>query len=103
LTGFLLTQRYIPDAGKAYGITDYLSHTFGWSFIVNFHYWSADLIFLLVIVALEGAARALRERAPGRFSDWAFAVAILALVVTIAGGLGLYVRGERPRETLHFI
>jgi hypothetical protein len=28
---------------------------------------------------------------------------ILALVVTIAGGLGLLVGGDRPREILHFV
>ncbi len=50
LTGFLLSLRYTPDAGKAYDITKTLSQEFGWSLIVNFHYYAAFLIFGLVMV-----------------------------------------------------
>lgn len=50
LTGFLLSLRYAPDAGKAYDITKALSQEFGWAFIVNFHYYTAFLIFGLVLI-----------------------------------------------------
>jgi menaquinol-cytochrome c reductase cytochrome b subunit len=50
LTGMALALRYIPDATKAYGITDTLLHEGGWSVILNFHYWNAYLIFALVMV-----------------------------------------------------
>jgi hypothetical protein len=57
----------------------------------------------MVLVALEGGARAWLKRAPDRWSAGVYAVATLALMITIGGGLGLFVRGARPRESLHFI
>lgn len=57
----------------------------------------------MVLVALEGTVRAWLKRAPGRLSAWVSALAMLALMITIGGGLGLFVRGARPREFLHFI
>ncbi len=57
----------------------------------------------VVLVALEGAVRALLKRAPGRLSTVTSAIATLALMITMGGGLGLFVRGARPRESLHFI
>ncbi|HEU4947916.1 MAG TPA: cytochrome b N-terminal domain-containing protein [Kribbella sp.] len=50
LTGMLLSLRYVPDAGRAYGITSALLHEGGWSVVLNFHYWTAYVIFALVIV-----------------------------------------------------
>jgi menaquinol-cytochrome c reductase cytochrome b subunit len=50
LTGMLLSLRYIPDAGRAYGITSTLLHEGGWSVVLNFHYWTAYVIFALVLV-----------------------------------------------------
>jgi len=50
LTGMLLSLRYIPDAGRAYGITDTLLHQGGWSVVLNFHYWNAYVIFALVMI-----------------------------------------------------
>jgi quinol-cytochrome oxidoreductase complex cytochrome b subunit len=50
LTGFLLSILYEPDAGKAYAITSSLLNTPVWSVIINFHFWSAYLIFGLVMV-----------------------------------------------------
>lgn len=50
LTGMLLATRYIPDAGKAYGITKELLHESGWSVVLNFHYWNAYVIFALVMI-----------------------------------------------------
>ncbi len=48
-TGFLLSTVYVPDAGLAYGNVDHLLHTFGWSTVINFHYYNAYLIFALVL------------------------------------------------------
>lgn len=50
LTGVLLSLVYQPDAGKAFGITQHLIGTPGWSLIINFHYYNAYLIFGLVMV-----------------------------------------------------
>ena len=49
-TGMLLTMRYLPDAGRAYGITKTLLSEPGWSVVLNFHYWAAYVIFALVMV-----------------------------------------------------
>ena len=48
-TGMLLAMRYVPDAGRAYGITNTLLHEGGWSVVLNFHYWNAYLIFALIM------------------------------------------------------
>src|SRR5689334_1969386 len=50
LTGILLSLVYIPDASKAYGITQHLIATPGWSVAINFHYYNSFLIFGLVMV-----------------------------------------------------
>jgi quinol-cytochrome oxidoreductase complex cytochrome b subunit len=50
LTGFLLATRYVPDAGRAYGITKSLLKESGWSVALNFHYWNSYVIFALVMV-----------------------------------------------------
>lgn len=50
LTGFVLTLRYIPDAGKAFGITAAMLKEPGWSLVLNFHYWASYLIFGLVMI-----------------------------------------------------
>lgn len=50
LTGFLLSLVYTPDAGLAYGITQHLLATPGWSLILNFHFYNSYLIFGLVMV-----------------------------------------------------
>ncbi len=50
LTGMVLAMRYIPDAGQAYQITDKLLDQGGWSVLLNFHYWTAYLIFALVMI-----------------------------------------------------
>ncbi|HEX9133131.1 MAG TPA: cytochrome b N-terminal domain-containing protein, partial [Ktedonobacteraceae bacterium] len=49
-TGMLLTFVYVPDAGKAYDITKDLINSPGWHVILNFHYWTAFLIFALVLI-----------------------------------------------------
>jgi ubiquinol-cytochrome c reductase cytochrome b subunit len=50
LTGFLLTLRYDPDAGRAYQVTAGLMHEHFWSFIIDFHYFNSFLIFGLVML-----------------------------------------------------
>jgi hypothetical protein len=54
-------------------------------------------------VAAEGAWRALRDRPPGRIASAAFSILLLVLAVTMAGGLGIFLGGGRPRELLHFV
>jgi quinol-cytochrome oxidoreductase complex cytochrome b subunit len=49
-TGMLLALRYIPDAGQAYQITAKLLGEGGWSVVLNFHYWTAYVIFALVMI-----------------------------------------------------
>lgn len=50
VTGVLLSLVYQPDAGKAFGITQHLIATPGWSVVINFHYYNAYLIFGLVMI-----------------------------------------------------
>ena len=49
-TGFLLSLVYTPDAGQAYGITQHLLATSGWSVALNFHFYNSYLIFGLVMI-----------------------------------------------------
>jgi quinol-cytochrome oxidoreductase complex cytochrome b subunit len=49
-TGFLLSLVYTPDAGQAYGITQHLLATPGWSVVLNFHFYNSYLIFALVML-----------------------------------------------------
>lgn len=57
----------------------------------------------IVLVGIEAAWRAWRGSAPGLPAQRLERLYILALLVTVAGGLGLFVGGGRPREILHFI
>jgi menaquinol-cytochrome c reductase cytochrome b subunit len=50
ITGFFLATRYVPDAGRAYAITDQLLHEGGWKIALNFHYYNSYVIFGLVMV-----------------------------------------------------
>lgn len=50
LTGFLLTIVYVPDAGKAFGITKTLLADGLWAVVLNFHFWTAYVIFALVML-----------------------------------------------------
>jgi quinol-cytochrome oxidoreductase complex cytochrome b subunit len=49
-SGFLLSLVYLPDAGKAFGVTRHLITTPGWSVALNFHFWNSFLIFGLVMI-----------------------------------------------------
>ena len=50
VTGVLLSLVYVPDAALAYDNVVHLLQTTGWGFIINFHYYNAYLIFILVMV-----------------------------------------------------
>lgn len=50
VSGMVLALRYLPDAGQAYQITSKLLGESGWSVALNFHYWTAYVIFGLVMI-----------------------------------------------------
>ena len=50
LTGILLLFSYRPDAAQAYQSTQELLASRGWSIILNFHYYTAYVIFALVMI-----------------------------------------------------
>ncbi len=50
ITGFLLALVYTPDAAQAYGITQHLLATPGWSLVLNFHFYNSYLIFGLILI-----------------------------------------------------
>src|SRR5215475_2290121 len=50
VTGMVLALCYIPDAGRAYDITKTLLGQGGWSVLLNLHYYTAYLIFALVLI-----------------------------------------------------
>lgn len=56
-----------------------------------------------VLVGLEAAWRAWRRSPRGLAAERLERLFVLALVVTVAGGLGLLAGGGRPREILHFV
>jgi hypothetical protein len=60
-------------------------------------------VLVVVLVGLEGAWRAWRRSPRGVPAERLERLFILALVVTVAGGLGLLAGGARPREMLHFV
>jgi hypothetical protein len=64
---------------------------------------AAATVFALVIAAIEAAWRMVTGGPPGRFSSAISAVTLVMLGMTAAGGLAMLVRGEPPREFLHFI
>jgi hypothetical protein len=72
--------------------------------VVDLHRYLALVSATAVaLVGLEGLVRAGNNRPPGALAGWGSAIATLALALTIAGGFGLFMRGARPREILHFI
>jgi hypothetical protein len=56
-----------------------------------------------LVVAGEAAARGVAGRPPGRFATLTSAAAMIAVGMTAAGGLALFVRSERPNEPLHLV
>ena len=57
----------------------------------------------VVLVAFEAAWRAWRGAPRRRAAERLEPLFILAMGVTVAGGLGLLAGGGRPREVLHFV
>ena len=57
----------------------------------------------VVLVGLEAAVRIVRRTPPGPVADRVGQIFLIALVVTVAGGLGLLAGGGRPKEILHFV
>jgi hypothetical protein len=45
----------------------------------------------------------INRRPPGDLTERIEQICLIAIVVTGAGGLGLLVGGDRPREVLHFV
>ncbi|HEY5488789.1 MAG TPA: cytochrome b N-terminal domain-containing protein [Candidatus Limnocylindrales bacterium] len=50
LTGFLLALLYVPDASRAFDITQNFLASPGWSAILSFHFYNAFLIFVLIMI-----------------------------------------------------
>jgi hypothetical protein len=68
------------------------------------HRWLAIAsVLAVVLVGLEAAWRAGRGSPRGRAAERLEQLVVIALFVTVAGGLGLLVGGARPREILHFV
>lgn len=58
---------------------------------------------LVLLVGLEATWRAVRSSPRGRPADRLEQLVVIAIVVTLAGGLGLLAGGGRPQEILHFV
>jgi hypothetical protein len=60
-------------------------------------------VVLIALVGLEAAWRAWRRLPRSAPAAWIGGLLLLLLLVTIAGGLGLFIGGARPRELLHLV
>jgi hypothetical protein len=60
-------------------------------------------VMTMAVAAIEAAWRMVTGRPPGRFSSAMSVLTLVVLGMTVAGGLAMLARGERPREFLHFI
>lgn len=58
---------------------------------------------MIALVALEAGWRALRDRPPGIWSARLSNIAVLAVVIASAGGLGILLGGGTPTDSLHFV
>ncbi len=56
-----------------------------------------------MLAGAEAGWRAWDRRPPGDLADRLQTVLLIALLVTVAGGLGLLVGGGGPGEALHFV
>ncbi|HEY6056583.1 MAG TPA: hypothetical protein VIV06_01050 [Candidatus Limnocylindrales bacterium] len=71
---------------------------------IELHRWLAIAsVLAAVLVGLEAAWRMWRRWPRGLAAERLGRLLVLALVVTMAGGLGLLVGGDRPRDILHFV
>ena len=56
-----------------------------------------------MLVALEAGWRALRNLPPGLWSTRLNNIALIAVLVASAGGLGMVVGGGGPADSLHYV
>ena len=72
--------------------------------IVAVH-WFLALVSATVmgLAGIEAGARAVRSRPPGAFAARVSGFLLFVLGLTAAGGLGLFMIGGRPHETLHLL
>src|SRR6266511_1719826 len=82
-TGMLLALRYLPDAGQAYQITARLLDEGGWSVVLNFHYWTAYVIFGLVPIHMLRVFFSGGYRGPRR-GLWQIGVALAGTVFLLS-------------------
>jgi len=82
-TGCLLAFVYVPDAGKAYDISKSLiqSGTI-WQLIINFHYYTAYVIYGLVMIHLIRVFISAGYRM-GKQGTWLIGVVLAALVMIL--------------------
>jgi hypothetical protein len=68
------------------------------------HLWLAFASACVVLlIGLEAAWRAARRAAPGKTAARLENLLLLAIGVTVAGGLGVIAGGGTPRELLHVV
>jgi hypothetical protein len=60
-------------------------------------------VLAVVLLGLEAVIRIVRRTPPGVVAERLSQIFLIALVVTVAGGLGLLAGGGRPTEALHFV
>jgi quinol-cytochrome oxidoreductase complex cytochrome b subunit len=82
-TGFLLSLVYTPDAGLAFGTTEHLIETPGWSVVINFHFYNAFVIFGLVLLHMVRVFVAGGYR-HGKTGLWLVGVSLAALTFIIS-------------------
>jgi hypothetical protein len=58
-------------------------------------------IAVVALAVIEAAVRALRGTPPGRLAEATSSIVVVVLGMTAAAGLAMFVRGERPSESLH--
>jgi Cytochrome b subunit of the bc complex len=82
-TGFLLSLVYTPDAGLAFGTTEHLIATPGWSVVINFHFYNAFVIFGLVLLHMVRVFLAGGYRR-GKQGLWVVGVGLASLTFIIS-------------------
>lgn len=82
-TGVLLSLVYVPDAGQAFGITQHLIATGGWSVVLNFHFYNSFVIFGLVMVHMVRVFITGSYRR-GKTGLWLIGVGLAALTFVIS-------------------
>jgi hypothetical protein len=60
-------------------------------------------LLVVAVVAIEAAIRAWRQSTPAPWFAQLGRIAVLLVVVTSAGGLGILLAGGGPREPLHYL